>query len=99
MNDLDTKVLNATERLELAVKKSVEAADRLLKCAESISNPTYSVVMDGRELEIQMVRHFSGQKNIVVKNPFSLLDPRLKKALEKHVDSDIDIKGIVYVHE
>lgn len=71
MNELDTRVLDAAQRLELAVKASTEAAQRLLKCAESISNPTYSITMDGKSLEILAVQHFQGQINIQVKSPFS----------------------------
>lgn len=71
MNELDTRVLNAAERLELAVKKSTEAAERLLKCAEGISNPTYTVHMDGKTLEILAVQHFQGQISLQVKWPFN----------------------------
>ena len=62
--------------LAAAIAKATEAANRLLKCAESISNPVYSVSMQGcpEPLQIQAVRHFQGQISITVANPFSSLD-------------------------
>ena len=63
--------MEAVKRLEEAVIKATEAAATLLRCAESISNPTYIVTMDGRDLEILAVRHFSGVISITVKSPFS----------------------------
>jgi hypothetical protein len=75
--------MEAVKRLEEAIKKSTDAAERLLKCAESISNPTYSVTMQGQqgELEIMAVRHFQGQIVISVKSPFSDIDIAQRKAL------------------
>lgn len=65
--------MEAVRQLEAAVKKAAEAAEKLLKCAESLSNPTYSVSMQGHagELEILAVRHFQGQIVLMIKSPFS----------------------------
>lgn len=82
MNELDTRVLNAAQRLELAVKASTDAATRLLKCAESISNPVYSITMDGQVLEILAVSHFAGQINIQVKSPFAAMDAAARRRLK-----------------
>ena len=66
-----------------AIKKATAAADRLLKCAESISNPVYSVVMQGRtsELKILAVRHFAGQIVLTVEDPLSAFEQRQREQL------------------
>lgn len=57
--------------LAAAISKATSAADRLLKCAESISNPTYVVTMEGRELEILAAAHTAGVITLRVKSPFT----------------------------
>lgn len=80
MNDIESGMwakkspVNDLETLANAVNKATAAADRLLKCAESISNPVYSITMDGQALEILAVSHFAGQINIQVKSPFAAMD-------------------------
>jgi len=59
------------DALAAAISKATSAADRLLKCAESISNPTYVVMMDGRELEILAAAHTAGVITLRVKSPFT----------------------------
>lgn len=63
----------ATAGLADSVARATEAAARLLRCAESISNPVYSVSMQGHhgDLQVQAVRHFQGQICITVANPFN----------------------------
>lgn len=70
-------------RLQASIDKATEAATRLLKCAESISNPVYSVSMHGHrgELKILAVRHFQGQICITVEDA-NTLDSRQHAALE-----------------
>jgi hypothetical protein len=86
--------MEAVKRLEEAIKKSVDAAERLTKCAESISNPTYSIAMQGQAstLEILAVHHFQGQICITVKSPFSNIEVE-RKALsdqqKRRLDEDI----------
>jgi hypothetical protein len=67
--------------LAAAINKATAAADRLLKCAESISNPVYSITMDGQALEILAVHHFQGQINIQVKSPFAAMDAAVKRRM------------------
>jgi hypothetical protein len=58
------------DRLADAINKANEAAAKLLRCAESISNPTYNVVMmSGKQLTILAVSHFAGQISITVEDP------------------------------
>lgn len=73
MNDLET--------LAAAVAKAAAAADRLLKCAESISNPVYSITMGGQALDILAVHHFQGQINIQVKSPLNDIPQRNRLGL------------------
>ena len=77
MNDVDTRSLAA------AIEKANAAAERLVKCAEGISNPVYSVVMQGRhgELQVQAVRHFQGQIILTVANPFDAVEQAQRRAL------------------
>lgn len=88
MNDKTAlQVLNEQQReeflqhrlrmLDETIAKANAAAERLVRCAESISNPVYSISMEGYrgDLQIQAVRHFQGQICITVKNPFEVLDP------------------------
>lgn len=74
--------MEAVRQLEAAVKKATEAADRLLKCAESISNPQYVVTMEGQQLEILAAAHTAGVITLRVKSPFSTLETqrRLEEA-------------------
>lgn len=67
-------------RLQTSIDKATEAATRLLKCAESISNPVYSVSMRGQrgELKILAVRHFQGQICITVEDINTVLQPDFK---------------------
>lgn len=69
--------------LEAAIAKANAAAERLVRCAESISNPVYSVSMQGHhsELQIQAVRHFQGQICITVANPFEVIPGREPKLI------------------
>lgn len=71
-------------RLSASIDKATEAAARLLKCAESISNPVYSVSMRGHhgELKILAVRHFQGQICITVEDA-NTLDSGQRAALEQ----------------
>jgi hypothetical protein len=62
--------------LEEAIKKATDAAAKLLRCAESISNPTYIVTMEGRELEILAASHTAGTITLRVKSPFTNIDLR-----------------------
>lgn len=69
--------------LEAAIAKANAAAERLVRCAESISNPVYSVSMQGHhgELQIQAVRHFQGQICLTVANPFEVIPGREPKLI------------------
>lgn len=69
----DKEMITAIQALEASIAKANAAAERLVRCAESISNPVYSVSMQGHrgELQIQAVRHFQGQICITVANPFA----------------------------
>jgi hypothetical protein len=71
------------ERLEDAIAKANAAAERLVRCAESISNPVYSVVMRGHqgELQILAVRHFQGQIILTVEWPFNEIPGRQPNAI------------------
>jgi hypothetical protein len=71
MNDLAVQKI---ADLETAIKKATEAAGKLLRCAESISNPTYIVTMEGRELEILAASHTAGVITLRVKSPFTEID-------------------------
>lgn len=87
MSDKEVSDANAILTLAQAVAKANEAAARLVRCAESISNPVYSVSMRGHrgELQIQAVRHFQGQICITVANPFAaVLDEMQRRALPGH---------------
>lgn len=72
------------QALEETIAKANAAAEKLVRCAESISNPVYSVSMQGHrgDLAIQAVRHFQGQICITVANPFGVLDPGQRAALQ-----------------
>jgi hypothetical protein len=72
------------ERLEDAIAKANAAAERLVRCAESISNPVYSVVMRGHqgELQILAVRHFQGQIILTVESPFNEIPGRQPKVID-----------------
>ena len=78
MNDLE---LQKIADLETAIKKATEAAAKLLRCAESISNPTYIVTMEERELEILAAAHTAGTITLRVKSPFTDID--LRKAIAR----------------
>lgn len=69
--------------LDETIAKANAAAEKLVRCAESISNPVYSVSMQGHrgELQIQAVRHFQGQICITVANPFETIPDREPKAI------------------
>lgn len=69
----DKEITQAILTLDASIAKANAAAERLVRCAESISNPVYSVSMQGHrgELQIQAVRHFQGQICITVANPFN----------------------------
>lgn len=73
------------DALAAAIAKATSAADRLLKCAESISNPTYVVTMEGRELEILAAAHTAGVITLRVKSPFT--------DIEKHRQAQIQGPG------
>lgn len=68
--EVSTQANPRVSSLEAAIEKANEAAAKLLRCAESISNPTYSVSMQGHkgDLTILSVRHFQGQICIMVKD-------------------------------
>lgn len=89
MNDKTAlQVLNEQQReeflqhrlrmLDETIAKANAAAERLVRCAESISNPVYSISMEGHrgDLQIQAVRHFQGQICITVQNPFETIPDR-----------------------
>lgn len=82
----DKEMITAIQALEASIAKANAAAERLVRCAESISNPVYSVSMQGHhgELQIQAVRHFQGQICITVANPFAaVLDEVQRTALRQ----------------
>lgn len=81
MNDVSVEL----NRLARAIEAANAAAEKLTRCAEGISNPVYSVVMDGKELSIQAVRHFQGQISIQVANPFT--DVQRK---QQHLAHDVE---------
>jgi hypothetical protein len=70
MNDKNIVSKDDLVPLTEAVKAATAAAERLVRCAESISNPVYSVSMRGHrgELQILAVRHFQGQICITVED-------------------------------
>ena len=70
------------DALAAAIAKATSAADRLLKCAESISNPTYVVTMEGRELEILAAAHTAGVITLRVKSPFTDIEKRRQSQIE-----------------
>jgi hypothetical protein len=78
--------------LETAIKAATEAAGKLLRCAESISNPTYVVTMEGRELEILAAAHTAGVITLRVKSPFTEVEAR-RRLLEANpiyrIESDV----------
>lgn len=59
------------DRIEAVLLRVIEVADRLARCAEAVSNPTYSVVERGKHgstlLEIQSIRSTAGNIIITVK--------------------------------
>lgn len=69
--------------LDETIAKANAAADKLVRCAESISNPIYSVSMEGHQgqLQVQAVRHFQGQICLTVANPFEVVPGRKPKSL------------------
>jgi hypothetical protein len=69
MNDLILQ--SKISSLEEAIKKATEAASKLLRCAESISNPQYVVTMEGQQLEILAAAHTAGVITLRVKSPFA----------------------------
>jgi hypothetical protein len=79
MNDL---VVQKLASLEEAIKKATEASAKLLRCAESISNPTYIVTMEGKELEILAASHTAGTITLRVKSPFTDIE-RSKLRIEQ----------------
>lgn len=97
----DKEMITAIQALEASIAKANAAAERLVRCAESISNPVYSVSMQGHrgELQIQAVRHFQGQICITVANPFSVLDSGqripLGSAQSKRIEQDLEIERAV----
>lgn len=72
----------AVKRLEEAVVKATEAAGKLLRCAESISNPQYVVTMEGQQLEILAAAHTAGVITLRVKSPFTDIEKANHRALE-----------------
>lgn len=76
--------MNDIQSLAEAIAKANAAAERLVRCAESISNPVYSVVMQGHsgELQIQAVRHFQGQIILTVADPYTV-DAEQRRALSR----------------
>lgn len=93
-NDVDVRRVANDSGLEDAIRKANAAAEKLLRCAESISNPTYSIVMEGRELEILAVRHFQGQIAITVKSPLDHVEAQRRAALAVLGASALDHKTI-----
>lgn len=79
----DKEITQAILTLDASITKANAAAERLVRCAESISNPVYSVSMQGHhgELQIQAVRHFQGQICITVANPFDVIPGREPKMI------------------
>lgn len=77
--------MSELQTLADAIAKANAAAERLVRCAESISNPTYSVVMRGEqgELQILAVRHFQGQIIITVQSPFDAVPERQWKTINQ----------------
>jgi hypothetical protein len=81
---MPTEVDRQVDRLAAAILRATEAAERLLKCAESISNPVYSVTMQGAgNCDIQAVRHFAGQIEITVAPP-KTIEQRQKAQLTQY---------------
>lgn len=66
----------------------------LLKCAESISNPVYSVSMRGQsgELKILAVRHFQGQICITVEDISTVQRPELVQVARGYADAQLITK-------
>ena len=77
-------VVTKIASLEEAIKKATEAASKLLRCAESISNPQYVVTMDGQQLEILAAAHTAGVITLRVKSPFDSLAPHQRKVLGQY---------------
>ena len=81
MNEL---VVQKIASLEEAIKKATEAAGKLLRCAESISNPQYVVIMEGQQLEILAAAHTAGVITLRVKSPFNAMEQANRKALGQY---------------
>jgi hypothetical protein len=78
------------DRLADAINRANEAAAKLLRCAESISNPTYNVVMGGKQLTILAVSHFAGQISITVEDP-AVVEMRNRRAAISSNYHDYDV--------
>lgn len=76
-------VVTKIASLEEAIKKATEAAGKLLRCAESISNPQYVVTMEGQQLEILAAAHIAGVITLRVKSPFDSVAEAQRKALNQ----------------
>lgn len=79
MNELELQKLAS---LETAIKAATEAAGKLLRCAESISNPQYVVTMEGKQLEILAAAHTAGVITLRVKSPFTDIEKRQRSQIE-----------------
>lgn len=79
MNELELQKLAS---LETAIKAATEAAGKLLRCAESISNPQYVVTMEGKQLEILAAAHTAGVITLRVKSPFTDIEKRQQSQIE-----------------
>lgn len=79
----DKELTTAILHLDETIAKANAAAERLVRCAESISNPVYSVSMRGRsgDLKIMAVRHFQGQICITVENPLDTVEEMQHRAI------------------
>jgi hypothetical protein len=71
------------QTLDETIAKANAAAERLVRCAESISNPVYSVGIQGMKGECQIlaVRHFQGQISILVAPPGNQIEPLERKGI------------------
>ena len=78
MNEIELQKLAS---LETAIKAATKAAGKLLRCAESISNPQYVVVMEGQQLEILAAAHTAGVITLRVKSPFTNIEKRSFKEI------------------
>lgn len=80
MNEIELQKLAS---LETAIKAATKAAGKLLRCAESISNPQYVVTMEGQQLEVLAAAHTAGVITLRVKSPLSDIDQGRRRALEQ----------------